>query len=349
MVGYNGNKGGVETYIDQLAAALPQYEIIYSLPVMEIDGKVWQRPRNRHHYISYRIFWHSFFKRNHFDVLYFNVCDVMDIDMLIFAKRARIPIRIIHAHNSGTEMALEGKMRLFHRLNERHNRRVLDRYATHLLACSHVAGDWMFDGRPFTVVKNGIQISRYSFCEENRRTLRQSLGLNGDELLVGIVGRISPQKNPSFSVKVLQALLRKEPTASAVFLGDGQLRGQTEESVKDAGIQERVHFLGNVDNVNEWMSAMDVLLLPSLFEGLPFVLVEAQASGLPCVVSEAVSREADITGLVHFMGKDESADKWADAIIMKRALSRPDTRQQLTEAGYSIENTARTISDIIMT
>ena len=107
-----------------------------------------------------------------------------------------------------------------------------------------------------------------------------------------------------FSVKVLQALFNKEPTARAVFLGDGPLREQTEESARDAGIHGRIHFLGNVDNVNEWMSAMDVLLLPSLFEGLPFVLVEAQGSGLPCVVSDAVSREADITGLVYFMGKD---------------------------------------------
>ena len=347
MVGYSSNKGGVETYIDQLTAALPQCEVICKLPVMEIDGKVWRSPPNRHRYLSYRIFWHNFFRQNHFDVLYFNACDVVSIDMLKFAKKAGIPIRIIHAHNSGTQQAIEGRLSLLHRLNDWQNRRTLDRYATHFLACSHVAGDWMFDGRPYTIVKNGIPVSRYSFSEAHRSALRQTLGLNDNELLVGIVGRISPQKNPSFSVKVLQALIAKDPTASAVFLGDGQLRGQTEKAALDAGIQERVHFLGNVENVNEWMSAMDVLLLPSFFEGLPFVLVEAQASGLPCVVSDAVSREADLTGLVHFMGKAETADQWAETLINKRAQSRPDTQRQLTAAGYSIENTARTIADII--
>lgn len=346
MIGYNGNKGGVEAYMDHLAAALPQYDFVYNLPEMEIDGKKWRRPPNRHRYLRYRLFWRRFFRENHFDALYYNTCDVVSIDMLRFAKKAGIPVRVIHSHNSGTQQAIGRKLSLFHRFTEAHNRKVLDKYATHFFACSKLAGDWMFDGRPYTVIRNGIDLAQYAFRPEKRKELRQSLGLK-DELLVGIVGRLSPQKNPAFAVKVLQALAEKEPEAHAVFLGDGELRGQTEETVRAAGLQDRVRFLGNVDNVNEWLSAMDVLLMPSLFEGLPFVLVEAQASGLPCAVSSAVSKEADLTGLMQFVDLSETPETWADRILHINAQSRPDTSRQMIEAGYSIEDTARAVSSIL--
>ena len=346
MIGYSCNKGGVETYIDQLTAALPEYDIIYSLPVMKIDGKEWRSPPNRHRYLSYRLFWHRFFRENHFDVLYYNTCDVVSIDMLRFAKKAGIPTRIIHSHSSGTQQAIGKKLSIFHRLDERHNRKVLDQYATHFFACSQAAGNWMFDGRPYTIIKNGICISQYTFSGEKRRRIRESCGLQ-EELLVGIVGRISPPKNPLYSVKVLDALIKKESTAHAVFLGDGELRSQTEEAVRDAGIQGNVRFLGNVNNVNEWISALDVLLMPSLFEGLPFVLVEAQASGLPCVVSSTVSKEADLTGLIHFVDLKEAPEAWAEKLLQSTLQARPDTERRLIEAGYSIENTACIVGSIL--
>lgn len=346
MIGYSGGKGGVETYMDQLKAALPQDDIIYSLPVMTIDGREWRRPPNRHRYISYRLFWRRFFRENHFDALYFNTCDLVSIDMLRFAKKAGISLRLIHAHNSGIQQAIGQKLSLFHRLTEKHNRKVLGRYATHFLACSQAAGDWMFGGRPYTILRNGIDLSLYRFSEEKRRALRRELGMDR-ELLVGIVGRLAPQKNPAFSVKVLQSLLRKDPTAHAVFLGEGELRTQTEKAVRDAGLQENVRFLGNVDHVNEWVSALDVLLMPSLFEGLPFALVEAQAGGLPCVVSSAVTGEADLTGLIRFISLEEAPEAWADMLLQSKAAPRPDTERRMTEAGYSIENTARIVSNML--
>ena len=346
MVGYSENRGGVETYIDQLTAALPQYEFVYSLPRMEIGGKVWHRPPNRHRYLRYRLFWRKFFTENRFDALYYNTCDMVSIDMLRFAKAAGIPIRIIHAHNSGIQQTIDHKLSLFHRLTERRNRKVLDRYATHLFACSRAAGDWMFDGRPYTVVKNGIQISKYAFREDKRKSIRQSLGLE-DEVLVGVVGRLSAQKNPFFAVSVLRSLMREMPSAKAVFLGDGDLRKQVENAVREAGIQSNVYFMGNVSNVNEWLSAMDVLLMPSLFEGLPFALVEAQANGLSCIVSSAVCKEADLTGLVWFEEIEEAPEKWVTRILNADMRIRPDTSQQLIQSGYSIDNTVKNVSDII--
>ena len=346
MIGYSANKGGVEAYIDRLTAELKQFDVVYQLPEMQINGKTWRCPPNRHNYLKYRLFWRSFFRQNRFDVLYYNTCDVVGIDMLKFARKVGVPVRVIHAHNSGIQQAIGKKLSLPHRLMERRNRQTLDRYATHFFACSKAAGDWMFDGRPYTIIKNGIHLRQYAFSAEKRREIRHSLGME-NELLVGIVGRLSAQKNPSFAVSILQALLRKAPGAKAVFLGDGELRQQTENEGREAGLQDKVRLIGNVDNVNEWLSAMDVLLMPSLFEGLPFVLVEAQASGLSCVVSAAVSREADLTGLIRFVDLSEPAEAWADRILQIDTQPRPDTSESLIRAGYSIEETAHTVEKIL--
>lgn len=349
IIGYSDHKGGVETYIDNLTEALPQYDFVYSMPTMTVDGKVWHRPPNRHNYLKYRWFWYRFFKENHFDVLYFNTCDVVSIDMLKFAKQAGIPVRIIHSHSSSTQQAINQKLSLFHRLSEKHNRRVLDHYATHFFACSKIAGDWMFDGRPFTIIKNGISLSTYQFSEESHKGIRKILGLIDDDMLVGIIGRLSPQKNPLFTVEILNALLKKNTSAKAIFLGDGELRDQVESKLKEKALQDQVFLQGNVDNVNEWLSAMDILLMPSLFEGMPFVLVEAQANGLPCIVSSTVSAEADLTGLIQFVDLKESPDVWADRINQTQRTFRLNTSHILQKAGYSMEDTARRVSEILET
>ena len=348
MVGYSDHKGGVETYIDHLTKSLDQkrYRVIFSLPVMEIDGKIWRRPHNRHNYFRYRLFWRRFFRENKFDVLYYNTCDVVSIEMLRFAKSAGIPIRVIHSHSTGNQQALDKPLSLFHRVSERHNRQVLDRYATNFLACSQEAGEWLFDKRSFTVVKNGIPLSKFHYSEENRQKIRQELGIN-NETLVGIVGRITPPKNPFYAIQILKSFIERSSDARAVFLGDGNLRGQTEEAAARAGLQDRVKFMGNVDNANEWLSAFDVLLTPSLFEGAPFVLIEAQANGLPCVVSSKVSRDVDQTGLITFVDLEESPEVWASALLNAQGRRTPEAVEKLAAAGYDVKTTAETVAAIL--
>ena len=346
MVGYSGNKGGVETYIDQLVKALPQYEIVLSLPVMTIAGREWLRPRNRHHYIRYRAFWHRFFRENHFDAVYYNTCDIVSLDMLRFAKRAGIPVRIIHSHNTGNQQDIEKKLSLFHQLSERINQRNLDCFATHLLACSEKAGRWMFGKRPFTVIRNGIDIERFRFREENREAVRKQYGF-GESLLVGIIGRLSAQKNPGYALHVLEALFRMEPSARAFFAGDGPLLEEIKDKAKRAGTGERIVFTGAVDDVPAWMSAADVLLMPSLFEGFPFVLIEAQASGLPCIVSSNVIREADLTGLVRFADLSESPDEWAKKLIECAGQKRKDYTAQIVAAGYTVQHMSEQVQKMI--
>lgn len=348
MIGFSENKGGVESYISNLKQNMDceKYEVIYSMPRMVIDGKTWLRPKNRHNYIKYWHFWKKFYKENHFDVVYLNTCDVVSIDDLRFSKAGGVPVRIIHSHSSGNQQGIEQKMSIFHQFSEKNSRQVLGQYATHLFACSKVAGDWMFDGRPYQIIKNGISLKKYKYNEEFRKYIRTEYNLGGGTV-VGIIGRLAPPKNLLFSVKILQEYLIKESTVKAVFIGDGEQRKEVEAAVVEAGLQDRIIFAGAVDNVNEWMSAIDCLLMPSLFEGLPFVLVEAQAAGLHCVVSSAVSPEANITGLIDYVDLTESTEVWADKLINACRQERIDVSDKLIVAGYSIENTAKEVSTII--
>ena len=346
MVGYSNNKGGVEAYIDQLTKGLPQYEIVLSLPVMSVDGKEWHRPGNRHCWLRYRLFWHRFFQKNRFDAVYYNTCDVVSLDMLRFAKYAGVPMRIIHSHNTGNQQETGRHAGLFHRLSEKINRRNLYRYATHLLACSEEAGRWMFGDRPFTVIRNGIDAEKFRYREEARTAVREQYGL-GNRLLIAVIGRLSAQKNPNYALLVLEALFRADPEARAVFAGDGSLRKETEEEAGRKGIRDRILFTGAVDNVQDWMSAADALLMPSLFEGMPFVLVEAQAAGLPCVVSSSVTREADLTGLVRFMDLENTPERWADVLLTPGKQARTGYAEQIVSAGYSMRHTAEQVAGII--
>lgn len=343
MVGMSTDRGGVETFISNLCAKLPEkYQIVYCLPHMEIDGVVWNCPPNRHNYIRYRKFWANFFKRNHFDVLYYNTCDIVSIDMLRFAKKAGIPVRIIHSHNTDNQV----RMTLFHQLTERLNRKYLHRYATHLFACSRAAGKWMFGDRGFTVIQNGISLKKYAFSEDARAQCRMELG--GEvKRIVGCVGRLDPQKNPLFAAEIARRLCSAAPDVQVVFIGDGELRTQVAEQIEKDHLSERVRLLGARDDVNRWYSALDCLMMPSLFEGLPFVLVEAQAAGLPCVVSSTVSRDANIAGLVEYVPLQEPAESWAQTILRACQKPRCDAAQKLVDAGYSIEDTAREVTAII--
>lgn len=348
MVGYSTDKGGVEAYIMNLCSQLPkeEYEVIYDWPTMEIEGKTWIRPRNRHNYIAYKKFWNRFFRENRFDVLYYNTCDIVSIDMLKFAKKAKIPVRIIHSHSTGNQGSVNKKMSILHRKMEKSNRKNINHFATHLLACSKNAGDWMFAEHNYRVIHNGIDLLKYKYDLKKSHEIRQKNAL-GFGKMVGYIGRLDPEKNPVFAEKIAEEVIKLDPDAMFAFVGDGELADQVKSIVKENNLEDKIIFAGAVDNVNEWMSALDCLVMPSLFEGLPFVLVEAQAAGLPCVVSSTVSKEADFTGLLQFIDLDSSEKVWAETILKACGNERKDYLEKLVAAGYSIENTAKEVCEII--
>lgn len=353
FVGMTTNYGGVETYILNLFLNLDKkkYECYFPgfkgkvayYDVLKQEGaKFLELPFSRRNYIKYKKSWMDTLRKHKFDVIYFNTCDIISIDKLKFAKKTKVPVRIIHAHSSG----IQQKTNYFHQISEKYSRKNLGKYATHLLACSKSAGDWMFGGYQYQIIHNGIDLLKYKYDIKKRNVVRDEHGMRS-ERVVGCIGRLEPPKNPIYAEKIAEFILKKDSQAKFVFIGDGELSDEVKSLVKENKLEKKILFTGKVDNVNEWMSALDCLVMPSLFEGLPFVLVEAQAAGLPCVVSSTVSKEADFTGLLQFIDLDAGENAWAEAALSVCDNARKDYLQNLIDAGYSIENTAAEVCEII--
>lgn len=254
------------------------------------------------------------------------------------AKNARIHHRILHSHlNNSSD-------KFFHRLRNVPLNAIGKRYATNYLACSQDAGHFLFGRRPFTVINNGIPLDEFEYHGEWRNVLRDELGIASDDFVIGCVGRFVRQKNYTFAVRVFARLHRNLPKSKLLIVGDGDGRHELEGEIAEDGVEDSVVLTGVRQDSNRLYSAMDVLLMPSLYEGLPVSAVEAQAAGLPVVYSTAVPRETDITHTGIFVPLDADIDIWVRTIqsfVEKvRLLHNPHI---LEVGGYSAKENAKTL------
>ena len=198
----------------------------------------------------------------------------------------------------------------------------------------------MFGGAPYEIVNNAIDTDIYAYSSTRRGEKRQELSIS-DELVVGHVGRFNQPKNHPFLLEIFAALLKKEPNTVLLLVGGGEDMPKMQNKAQALGIAENVRFLGIHSDVADLMQAMDVFVFPSLYEGLPVTMVEAQASGLPCVISDKVPPECIITdGLVDVMPLSASPELWADKILEKRGFPRTDRRDEIAAHGFDITTEA---------
>ncbi len=255
---------------------------------------------------------------------------------LLAAKRGGAPVRIPHAHNTRCSA------RLLHRLL----RPVFERCRTGAFACGKDAGDFLYRGRPFTVVKNAVDTKEFAFDEAARDRARAALSLEG-RFVLGHVGGFNAQKNHAALLDIFEALRRLRPDAALLLAGDGPLRETVERAAAERGLSGDLRIVRATDEVSALYAAMDVFILPSLFEGLPFTLIEAQAGGLGCLASDTVTREADMSGLVRYLPLSAPPEDWAAAILKAETLRRAEESRKsaarIAENGYSISDEAATL------
>ena len=257
------------------------------------------------------------------------------------ARRRGVPVRVGHSHNTAYEPNLVG--RLDKLMSARFNKDLTDRFA-----CSRKAGEMLFGKSPFTVLPNGVDTAVFSaFDPERRAALREHLGVGENELLLGHVGRFTAQKNHAGLLRIFAALLPKCPNARLLLLGAGALEQDMRALAAELGVAGRVIFAGVRTNVQAFYAAMDAFLLPSLFEGLPVVLVEAQTAGLPCFVSDTVDAGAAFAPNVRFLPPD-APDAWAQAIANADLTRNPDARQNALDAGFDVHTSARILQDFYL-
>lgn len=270
--------------------------------------------------------WKILREHREYESVYFNILDAgAAVTMLpVFLAGRKI---IVHSHNNDTE-----KMRL-HRLCKP----FLNFMAGGRAACSESAAEYMFGkgAKKTLIIPNAIDAKKFAFSEELREQKRQELGL-GDRPCICHVGRIAPQKNPFGLIDIFEAVHRSCPEAVLLSVGDGELMGEFRQYIADKGLENSVICLGARKDVPELYQAADVFLLPSLYEGLGIVALEAQAAGLPCVISDTIPRCVAVTDLVSMISLDAGPNVWAERILMQLGKPRKDSYREIVAAGYDV-------------
>ena len=254
------------------------------------------------------------------------------------AKKYNIPIRICHSHNIDFQTC-----NLFKKVYGNYLKTKVKKYATDYFACSNVAGEWLFgkdntkNGK-VTIIHNAIDYDKFKYNEKIRYKLRTELGFKESDLVVGHVGRFTVQKNHKFLIDIYNELYKKNNNYRLLLIGTGEKENEIKEKVKMYGLEDYVIFAGFKSNVNEYMQAMDLFIFPSLYEGLGLVLIEAQASGLPCFTSsEVVPKEASVSKDLKYVSLNCSANGWSK-IILDCDLRRKDNKKLVKTAGYYIDD-----------
>ena len=355
VVGMSQNAGGVENYIINLYRHLDKscYKFVFTSSngkvafqeeIEQNGGIVECVTVSRRNPVKYILSWYRLLKIYTFDVVLFNTSDIVSIDVLKFTMWAKVPIRIIHSHSSH----FDGKLNFFHRWQEEKNRKTISQYATQCWACSKAAGEWMFGKNDFTIINNGIETERFAYLKDKRDIIREQLGISHDSFVIGMVGRMIAAKNHLFAIEVFSKLCKQNLDARLILVGEGELREAIEQQVAVLDLQDKVLLLGVRRDVPALLSAMDCLILPSKFEGFPFVIVEAQANGLPCVVSANITRDTDITGAMTYMELSETPSQWAEAIAKVRpSVDREIAHMVVRENGYDIRDVVMKIEALI--
>lgn len=250
----------------------------------------------------------------------------------IVAKKRKKKL-IVHAHNTSTS-----ENRIFNLIHYI-NRPILRGLADEKLACSQLAGEWLFGKKEnVTIINNGIYLDKFCYSKEKRKKKREELNLSSS-LIVGHVGRFNFQKNHTFLVDIFFELQKLHPDANLVLAGQGELLTEIREKVQNLGIEKKVIFLGECSDIEDILQCFDIFIMPSLFEGLPIAGIEAQAAGLPLVASDTISDELDLTPYVKKLSLDKPPKVWAEmALGLLDGYERTAKQSELLKE-YSIDNT----------
>lgn len=310
----------------------------------EIEGNgdhVWRLPSRRSGLRKYRKALDQFFcsHAKEYDAIHWCTGNLSSAAPLRAAARWKVPIRIVHSHNSNSSG-------LHNKLLHTSHRHIASRLATHRLACSESAAAYFFKKKPAQIIRNGIDTELFQFSPALRQEVRAELKIKDDELVVGHVGRFNVVKNHRKLLSIFHQLINDGRKARLLLIGEGETMVEMKAYAHQLAIEDQIIWIGVTDQVNRYLQAMDAFVMPSLFEGLPFVLVEAQTAGLPCVLSNTIQQDSKINDNVCFLPLDADNAQWAQKIKELAAPVRKDLSANVRAAGYDIETTIQQMEKI---
>ena len=330
------NRGGAEAMIMNLCRNVDRNRVQFDFvehsqeaaafddEILSLGGKIYRCPRyTGKNHLAYVKWWKAFFDKHAGEY------------------------RIVHGHIGSTAINLKSAI---YRIISFWTRYIADFF----FACSDQAGRDRYGinvvkrKERYQVLNNAIDTQRFAFDLSTRAGIRKVFGY-ADELVIGHVGRFDAAKNQSFLLDVFSEIVKREPNAKLLLVGDGPLRKQIETKVAALGLSDRVIFTGVRSDVADLMQAMDILVFPSKNEGLPVTLVEAQAAGLPCVISDSIPKDAVITkNLVTTLSLQDSPEKWAEHVLSRKQEARSDHSEEVKAAGFDIRETAKWLEEFYL-
>lgn len=348
------NQGGVENFLINIYRKIDkkkiQFDFIYHTnekcffdeEILSLGGKIFRCPDYRIiNHSAYVSWWKNFFsEHDKYKIIHSHLDSCANIHLRIAKKFGLKTIAHSHSTNDGKGYKANVKRILKVGFNS---------CCDYKFACSEAAARWLYgkklaENGKCDIILNGIDSEKFKFNEAIRKEQRTEL-LIENKLAIGHVGRFYPVKNHEFLLKCFSEVLKINKNACLLLIGEGPEKKRIEALAKDMGIYDEVKFLGLKSNVYDYMQSMDVFVLPSLYEGLPVTLIEAQAAGLPCVISDAVTTEAAVTENCVFKSLKSDCKDWAREIIrLGRETLRTVTTRQIIDSGYDISNTAKKLS-----
>lgn len=349
IIGMTSILGGVETYIYNLIKNIDRKKYQFDFLVIGSEPSVFEKeinaicggenrfyycPNIKNDFFKTLIWLKKFYDERRYDLIYLNTCTTAKIVYCKYAVDRYNTKLISHSHNGAGNSNVTNN--LF--------KRIITKSSVVHLACSDVAGNWLFGKytNDVLIIPNGVQIERFQYNDTVRYKIREKLDISSDKIVIGHVGRFSYQKNHEFFLKLASILGGND--FIFLLIGEGEMKNEFEKKLQQENLKDYFRILPSQENIENYYSAMDVFAMPSHYEGLPIVAVEAQANGLPCIFSTRISRQIDLTHKNAFCSID-NVKEWL-SIIEKGTLMRYDGTNLLKKAGFDLQDVVNDIEKI---
>lgn len=345
------NRGGAEAMIMNLYHEIDkekvQFDFVvhsaekgaYDDEVRQLGGSIYHAPRYRgFNHLEYKKWWRIFFKEHsEYKLIHSHIRSTASI---ILNEAHKLGLKtIIHSHSTSDGNGVPAVVKGLFRKNICNN-------ADYMFACSNAAGEWLYGKKAmksnrYFVLRNAIDTKRFTFNQQDRKQIRKEFRISPDQIVLGTIGRITLPKNPFGILQIIEAFSKKNTDFVFLWVGNGELLNEVKAKIAEKGLSQIVIFAGVRADIPKILSAMDVFIFPSLWEGLPVSVIEAQASGIPCIISDRITREVCLSPVVTTLGIDGNYSEWTMEI--EKALNkdaRLDTSAYIRDAGYDIHQTA---------
>lgn len=340
QIGMSSNLGGIETFIMNLYRSIDRSKIqfdfvdfsekglYYENEIKQMGGNIYKVVSRRKNWVKNKKMLEKIIEENDYKIIHYNTNTLSYYTPVEIALKKNIKI-ILHSHSEWKGKKL--KTILLHKIHYFKFLKASNKIIK--LACSNEAGKYLFGNKEFKIIKNGIDIDKFRFDYNKRIETRKKLKIGENTTVIGHVGAFRKEKNHKLLIDVYNEYLKINENSILVLLGEGPLKNQIKAKVRKLGIENKVEFLGNIDNVEYFYPAFDIFLLPSLFEGLAIVLIEAQTSGVNCLISNTITKESKINSNVVRFDINRNAKDWADEIekLQKSVINRTKINSNLLQ------------------